>query len=310
MAQAAPAHVAANSPTVTLASSGDTFRNVVINPTSTTAYLTVPGKNQVDVLNLRKGTFSQPIPVGSDPLGLDITPDGKTLLVADGGAASISEVNLSTRAVTTIAVPAGPLSDTVYSIVALNNGHALFTQTFAGSGFGANAYDLDLSTGAMSVVPGIGINGQVTEVTPLSRSADYSTASAVLGDYSLGTFDVYSAATGNVVSCSLNEFISSSALNGNGTTLLVDGTDVINATTGVLLGTINSPGGSSVLNTAGTTGYTLSGSSIIKLNIATFSTGQAISLPDPASPGAGLAMSPNGRYLVAGTTGGAAIVKL
>ncbi|HEX6520443.1 MAG TPA: hypothetical protein VF070_10610 [Streptosporangiaceae bacterium] len=308
-AQAASAQVTAKSPTVYLASSSDTFQHVVIDPKSATAYLTVPSKNQVDVLNLARGTFSQPIPVGPDPLGLDITPNGKTLIVCDGGAASISEVNLSTRAVTTITTPSGFLSNTAFSVVALNNGHALFTTTFAGSGFGANAYDLNLSSGAINAVPAIGINGQVTEVTPLSRSADYSTASAVLGDDSGGPFDVYSAATGNVVSGSLNTFISSSALSGNGSTLLVDGRSVINAATGAVLGTISGAGGSAVLNATGTTGYAFSGSSITTLNIASLSTGQTISLPAPAAGGADLARSPNGRYLVAETSAGAAIVR-
>jgi len=240
---------------------------------------------QVDVINLKTGTFAAPIPVGSDPLGLDITPDGKTLVVCDGGAASISEVTL-------------------------NNGNALFTTTFEGSGFGGTAYDLNLSTKAINVVPGIGIEGQVTEVTPLSRSADYSTAAAVLGDDSEGPFDVYTAATGNVVAGSLNEFISSSALSGNGSTLLIDGTDVINAATGSLVGTIGGPGGNSVLNTAGTTGYTLYGSSITELNITALSTGSVINLPGLASGGAELAISPNGNWLVAEIDGGAAIVKL
>ena len=309
-AQAAPARVAAKAPVVTLASSSDTFQDVVINPKSTIAYLTVPSKNQVDVLNLKTGTFSAPIPVGPDPLGLDITPDGKTLLVCDGGAASISEVKLKTGKVTTIATPTGFIPNTAYSIAALNNGNALFTTTFAGSGFGADAYDLNLSTNAITVVPGIGINGQVTEATPLSRSADYSTAAAVLGDYSLGTFDVYTAATGNVVAGSLGNFVSSSALSGDGSTLLVDGTDVINAATGSLVGTINGSGGNSVLNAAGTTGYALSGFSITVLNIAALSTGSVISLPGSASGGAELAMSPNGKWLVAEINGGAAIVKL
>jgi DNA-binding beta-propeller fold protein YncE len=309
-AQAAPVQVAAKAPVVTLASSSDTFRDIVINPKSTIAYLTVPSENQVDVLNLKTGVFAAPIPVGPDPLGLDITPDGKTLLVCDGTAASISEVKLKTGKVTTIATPVGIAQDTAFSIVALNNGTALFTTTFAGSGFGADAYDLNLSTDAFSVVSGIGIRGQVTEITQLSRSADYSTAAAVLGDDSGGPFDVYTAATGNVVAGSLNEFISSSALSGDGSTLVVDGFYVINAATGALVGTISGGGGNTVLNAAGTTGYALSGGSITELNIAALSTGSVISLPGLASGGDALAMSPNGKWLVAGLNDGAAIVKL
>jgi streptogramin lyase len=296
--------------TVSIASSTDTFQGVVIDPTSTTAYFTVPGSNQVDVLNLKKGTWSKPIPVGSGPRSLDITPDGGMLLVADSGQ-TISEVNLKNDQVTTVQTPNDGLSDTPYSIVALNNGTALFTTTFNGSGFGGRAYSLNLSTGAITPATGIGIiNGEVTEATPLSRSADYSTAAAVLGDDSGGPFDVYSAATGNTVSGNLNAFINSGALSGNGSKLLIDGTYVIDATTGALLGTISGSGGNAVLTADGDTGYAFSGSSITELNTTDYQTGQTISLPDPASGGGQLALSPNGKYLVAETSGGAAIVNL
>lgn len=297
-------------PDVYVASSGDAFQDAVINPTSTTAFLTVPAMNQVDVLNLRTGTFSRPIPVGSDPIGLDITPDGKTLFVCDAGGQTISKVNLATRRVTTITTPAGFLSPRPYSIAVMNNGHALFTTTFSGSGFGGTPYDLNLSSNEIRVVPGIGINGQVTEATPLSRSAGYSTVGAVLGGDSGGRFDVYTAATGHVTSGSLNDFISSSALNANGSVMLVDGIYVINAASGTLLGTISGQRGNSVLNAAGTTGYRLAGSSIVALNIPRFLTGPTISLPEPASGGAELAMSKNGRVLVAETGGGATIIQL
>jgi hypothetical protein len=316
VAQAAPAGTAApasaaaaaskSAPEVYVAASSDTFQNVVVNPASTKAYLTVPSKNQVDILNLNKGTYGKPIPVGSDPEGIDITPDGSTLLVADSGGQTISEVALSTRKVTTVETPAGFDSEKPYSIVALNNGNALFSTTFSGSGYGAHVYDLDLSTGAISTVSEIGL---VTEATTLSRSGDYSTAAAVLGDDSGGPFDVYSAATGNVVSGHLSSFLSSGALDGDGSTLLVDGTYVVDPATGALLGTINGPSGSAVLTTAGTTGYVLSASTITELDVSRFLTGQTIALPDPASGGAQLAISPNGKYLVAETSGGATIVK-
>ncbi|HEV2372232.1 MAG TPA: Calx-beta domain-containing protein [Streptosporangiaceae bacterium] len=294
-------------PDVYVASSTSAFQNVVINPSSTTAYLTVPGKNEVAVLNLRTGTYGKPIPVGSDPHGIDITPDGKTLYVCDSGGQTISKVDTATRTVTTITTPPGLLNDTPYSIAIMNNGNALYSTTFAGSGFGANVYNLNLTTDASTVVTAI---SPVTEATPLSRSADYSTVGAVLGDDSGGPFDIYTAATGNVVSGSLNNFISSSSLNGNGSTVLVDGRYVIDAATGSLLGTISDSCGSSALTALGTTGYCLEAQSIVRLRIKRFLTGKAIALPQPAGGGAQLALSDNGRVLVAETSGGATIVEL
>ena len=290
--------------------SPDTFADVVVNPASTTAYLTVPALNEVAVLNLTTGTYAKPIPVGSNPHGIDITPDGTTLFVCDSGGQTISKVTLATRKVATITTPPGFDSETPLSIAVMNNSQAIYTTTFSGSGFGAHAYDLNLSTDVSTVVSSLGINGQVTEASPVSRSADYSTVGVVLGDDSGGPWDVYTAATGNVVSGSLNAFISSSSLDGNGSTLLIDGTFVIGAASGALLGTISDAGGSSVQNASGSAGYVLESSSVQKLNITRFLAGKSISLPQPAAGGAQLAMSPNGHILVAETGGGATIVEI
>jgi DNA-binding beta-propeller fold protein YncE len=290
--------------------SPEAFAHVVINPASTVAYFTVPLLNEVAVLNLATGTYGKPIPVGSNPNGIDITPDGKTLYVCDTGGQTISKVHIATRKVTTITTPSSFTNDTPYTIAVMNNGHAIYTTTFQGSGFGGHAYNLNLSTGVSTVASAIGINGQVTEVSPVSRSADYSTVDAVLGDDSGGPFDVYVAATGNAVSGGLNSFISSGSLDGDGSTMLIDGTYVIDAPAAALLGTINDSGGSSVLTASGLTGYVLETQSIVKLNIKRFLAGKAISLPQPANGGAQLALSPNGSILVAETVGGATIVEL
>src|SRR5262249_32240324 len=162
--------------------SPDAFASVVINPASTVAYLTVPLRNEVAVLNLRTGTYSKPIPVGSNPHGIDITPNGKTLFVCDTGGQTISKVAIATRKVTTITTPPSFTNDTPLSIAVLNNGHAIYTTTFSGSGFGGHAYDLNLSTGASTVVSNLGIGGQTTEFSPVSRSTDYSTLGLILGD--------------------------------------------------------------------------------------------------------------------------------
>src|SRR5262249_14072595 len=168
-----------------------------------------------------------------------------------------STAALARGAVTPVAAPASFMTDTPGSIVVLNNGTALYSTTFAGSGFGGHIYQLDLGTDASTVVPTMGSGGLSTEFTPLSRSADYSTAGALLGDDSGGPYDVYTAATGNVVSGTLNAFISSSALNGDGSTMLVDGKSVIAADTGTLLGTINVSCVSAVLDASGLTGFCL-----------------------------------------------------
>jgi hypothetical protein len=301
-------------PGVYLAASAKTFADAVVNPASATAYLTVPALNKVAVLNLKTGRYGRAIRVGSAPLGLDITPDGKTLYVCDSGGQTISRVDLATREVTTITTPPGDLNETPLTIAVMNNGNAIYTTTFAGSGFGGHAYDLNLSTGVSTLVTGLGSpGGQVTEASPVSRSRDYSTVGLVIGDDSRGAFDVYTAATGKVVSGSLNDEIASSSVNGDGSTMLVSGngaTYVIDAATGSLLGSIGCARGLSVLNASGSTGYCVVGQSVVTLNVKRFLTGQVINLPQQATSGALPALSPNGRVLVVPSNGGATIVEV
>lgn len=302
---------ASGQPVVSLVPNG-TFADAVINPASTEAYLTAPGMNDVFPLNLSTLRYGRPIPVGSVPQGIDITPDGKTLYVCDSGGQTISRVDIATRKVTTIITPASFDSNTPFSIAVMNNGHAIYTTTFNGSGFGGYAYNLNLGTGVSTRVTRLGINHEVTEDSPVSRSGDYSIVGAVLGDDSGGPFDVYKAATGKVVSGSLNDFITSSSLNGNGSTMLVSGdsgTYVIDPATGTLLGTIACDGGNSVLNATGSTGYCVLAQSVVKLRVSRFLTGGTISLPEPTTPGALPALSPNGRFLVIESNGGATVIK-
>lgn len=295
---------------VTVAESSLPFGNVVINPASTCAYLTVPSENEVAVLNLSTGQYGTPIPVGSDPRGIDITLNGKTLYVANSGGQTISKVTIATGKVKTITTPAGGLNDTPYSIVVLNNGSALYSTTFAGSGFGANVYDLNLSTDASTEVTSFGINGEVTEVTQLSRSWNHKIAGAVLGDDSGGPFDIYTAATGDVVSGSLNTFISYGSLNKAGTTFLVDGSYVIDAATGSLLGTNSDDCSGAVLNSSGAGGYCLESNAIVTLNVSRFETGTSTALPAGTTGTGELAISPNGDLLVGITNDGAVIATI
>jgi outer membrane protein assembly factor BamB len=147
----------------------------------------------------------------------------------------------------------------------------------------------------------------------VSRSRDYSTVGLVIGDDSRGAFDVYTAATGKVVSGSLNDEIASSSVNGDGSTMLVSGngaTYVIDAATGSLLGSIGCARGLSVLNASGSTGYCVVAQSVVTLNVKRFLTGQVINLPQQATSGALPALSPNGRVLVVPSNGGATIVEV
>jgi YVTN family beta-propeller protein len=62
---------------------------IALAPDERTAYVSA-GSHRVVAVDLEPGFVRREIPVGSDPLGLDVTPDGRYVLVANSGSASVS----------------------------------------------------------------------------------------------------------------------------------------------------------------------------------------------------------------------------
>lgn len=58
-------------------------------------YLSNLGRNRIDVLDLASNTFGSPVAVGSQPWGIGLNRNGDTLIVANSGGTSISQVSLS-----------------------------------------------------------------------------------------------------------------------------------------------------------------------------------------------------------------------
>ena len=291
------------------------YGDVVISPSSQFAYLTVPSQDQVAVLDLATGTFGTPIAVGPKPEGLDITPDGSTLYVCDSGSQAISVVDLATGQVSkTITTPTTPDSATPWQIAIGDNGTAIFTTTFAGSGLGAEAYLLNLTTGAITVASGIGLGGQVTEATQVARSADYSTAAVIVGDDASGPVSIYHFGTGTTVTTALNEPVFYTSLSGNGKTVLVDDGSpdfVLDGASGTLMGTVTAGMGLGIaVNEAGTVAYSVSlapdltGGSLEEASIARFLPGSSLLLPNGVVGSGPLALSPDGNTLVVLTSAG------
>lgn len=66
-------------------------------------YLSNLGRNRIDVLELASNTFSSPVAVGSQPWGVGLNRTGDTLIVANSGGTSISQVSLSGTPVENVA---------------------------------------------------------------------------------------------------------------------------------------------------------------------------------------------------------------
>jgi YVTN family beta-propeller protein len=271
-AQGAPCSPSSKSP-VRVPVAG-TLGDVIIDDRCEFVYFTNTTSNRVEVFSLQTGTLQTPIQVGSQPAGLDITPDGAYLYVANSGGNNVSVVDLTQRVeLRKIPVPAGFSNDRPYSIAIANNGLALFSTTFAGSGFGARMMQLTLATDAVAQRADFWFSGTTTERTRLSASGDRSTIGIVAGDISSGAVFKFTASTNSFsAEKDLNAFVSAVSLDWTGSKLLVTpGAYVLDATL-TLSGTIplTSGWGGSAVDPGGAIGYRAASPLIDVLNLSTF----------------------------------------
>jgi DNA-binding beta-propeller fold protein YncE len=82
----------ASTTTITLPA-GSTPNFVAVAPNQTTAYVTLPNRNAVVVVNTSSNSAGTPIPVGLNPAALAVTPDNSKLYVANQGDSTISGFN-------------------------------------------------------------------------------------------------------------------------------------------------------------------------------------------------------------------------
>jgi YVTN family beta-propeller protein len=77
---------------------------VAINPAGTRVYVTTG--TDVAVVDTSTNTVIATVPVGGFPEGLDVTPDGLNVFVANSGAASVQVISTATNTVTAT-IPTG-----------------------------------------------------------------------------------------------------------------------------------------------------------------------------------------------------------
>ena len=294
---------------------------VAIDPTSTYAYVSNTAYGRVEVLRLVDGVFETPILVGSQPLGLDLTPDGSRLYVANRGSTFVSVVDIAARSeLRRIPIPSERLDDRPYSIAVLANGKALLTTRFDGSGFGAYMYEIDLATDAVKLRTDFWIwSGKTTESTSIRASGDRTAAVIVVGNNSPGALFRYDAPTDTFSPRRETwDFIDYGATNVDGTVTLVNARGMLFDRSLQPIGTVGCGSGGVAVNALGTVGYgfgayyesgtgwigTIAVCDLVKLSVT-----RVITIGPVAGLGR-LQVSPDGRTLVGITDSGLVLVRL
>jgi YVTN family beta-propeller protein len=291
----------------------------VIDPSSTYAYITDSAQNTVDVLDLQTDKWIGEIPAGSSPAGIDITPDGKTLIVCDSAAQTLTLIDTTTRTTNTIPTPR-PADGAQYplSVAMYGSDSAMLTLNYPGSGE-SPLYLLDLKTLRFTQVAKVGLD-QLTSQTQLSRNSTYSVVGGAEGDISSGNYFTYQS--GQFAGATSQEYLPGpTALDRSGNTMLVatqpGSTLVVSTARQRIAGTVkpangdpNSSGVPAVeagvaISPDGSTGYVVGPNSVEVLNLANSTVESTMDLPaessDPvsdSSPGNHLVLAPNNSVLL------------
>jgi YVTN family beta-propeller protein len=292
------------------------LREIVIDPCNTHIYVSNESMNQIEDYSIAAGALEAPIPVGSQPRGFDVTPDSGRLYVANMGGSNISVVDLATRReLRKINVPPGFSSDRPFSLAIASDGKALFSTTFAGSGFGGRMMSLDLDTDAVAMQTDFFAGGTTTEATYLKASMDRAAIAVVAGDISSAPVFLYRASTSAFSGeHDLNGFVSTVAVSSNGALVMVDGTYVLDGGLN-LLGTI--PGGGwAAFGPTGAVAYRASTGAIEILDTSRFRVLGTVPVADAmqgsieGSSVGNMAVSSDGKWLAVITDHGIAVVDL
>ncbi|HTV18576.1 MAG TPA: EB domain-containing protein [Polyangiaceae bacterium] len=166
--------------------------------------------------DLRSGTVEPLVELDGLLLGLDLSPDESTLIVADASAdvetASnrVHLVDVATGAARRLEFPLDFMEVGTFMPVFLDATSALVTSSFAGSGW-VPLRRVDLSSGAFEVLR------SVRQDSMLARSADGSTVAWAEANSSNGPFGRYSVADGSMSGGETWAFVDTIAVNRDGT---------------------------------------------------------------------------------------------
>jgi YVTN family beta-propeller protein len=224
----------------------------VQSPTQPVIYGTVPSLKSVVVINDSTLQVTNTIPIGSNPAGIAISPDGSTVYVADSGSSFIARLNTSTLATETSFVSPGgnptqlqfgnsnrlwvldgtgihPLDGTTGASAGATidipggtflvspDGNSLYEGNFGVSPSGAGRFDVSNPASPTQnwTIPGSG-NGQALVLNHSGSTFAYSSG----GDSSLALLDTATKLTdgsvgsrGNALAFSTNDSLVYTAIN-------------------------------------------------------------------------------------------------
>lgn len=142
--------------------------------------------------SLKSRKFLSAINLGGTLNGIDLSPDGTTLAVADKTVLSLNLIDLKTLKFIKIPLGAGLDEQGLYDVAWGSDQMVYATATFPGSG-GTGLRKVDPVTGDATVI------GGVTNFTALRPSTDRNVIGIAVGDISDGSWGAIYVQTGNVV---------------------------------------------------------------------------------------------------------------
>ena len=168
-----------------------TLGGVLVDPGCQYVYLTNTLQNRVEIYSLQTQSFEAPITVGLSPVGLDVTPAGNLLYVANSGEHTVSVIDLAQRGeLRKINVPFDSFDDDKPTRIAIGSAGKAIIVSFGCCG--GRIYGLTLASDVVTARTDYRTVGAITSTnTRLAASGDRSAIVLTEGGDSAGRTHVY-----------------------------------------------------------------------------------------------------------------------
>ncbi len=162
-------------PMPTSLNNGESLQDIVLDQARSKVYISNSGYNRVEVFDIKKQRFIDPIDVGQLPHAMAMTPDGNTLYVGNSGGESISIVDLdSAKVVGGVTFPPIPRAGNQASLRPL------------AMAYGLSGLQFMMSNGTFWRVIGNSATPRLANsITPTTVAGPYSMAATPGGEYIL-----------------------------------------------------------------------------------------------------------------------------